>query len=107
MFSLTEWARLQDGQLVVDFDAFADLYRQTSKTFKRPLEPTPTAERDALIKWFCEDHRCTVADLCFWAHVDRGDLSRWKKRHRLIPDGGAPAIRIEKLLQCGYKTRSD
>jgi hypothetical protein len=111
-FRLSEWTNLKAGALEVDFEAFADLYRQAAETFHEPLEPTPIAQRDSLIKRVCKDHDCTVAQLCRWAKVDPGDLSRWKNGSRkkgkpLIPDGGDRATRIEKLLQRGYKTCPD
>jgi len=111
-FRLSEWAHLKAGTLQVDFEDFTDLYRQAAETFHEPLEPTPIAQRDALIKRVCKDHDCTVAQICRWANVDSGDLSRWKNGSRkkgnlLIPDGGDRATRIEKLLQRGYKTCPD
>lgn len=111
-FRLSEWACLRDGRLVVDFEAFAGLYRQTAEAFDRPLVPTPLDDRDARIRRFCTDHDCSVAELCHQADVDPGDLSRWRNDahrngKRLIPDGGKIATRIEKLLQRGERTRSD
>jgi hypothetical protein len=104
-FRLSEWTSLRDGQLVVEFDAFADLYRQTADAIDKPLEPTPVADRDPLIKNFCKGHGCNVNEISYWAHVDRSDLNRWKNGSPLIPDGGDRATRIEKLLQRGHKTR--
>lgn len=103
-FRLSEWARLK-GDLQIDFDVFADLYRQKAEAFDGPLTPTPPEGRGALLKRYCAGHNCTVAQICFWANVDRGDLSRWKNGNPLIPDGGDRANRIEKLLQRGLKTR--
>lgn len=104
---LSEWAHLQESVLEIDFAAFTDLYRQSADVFHEPLAPTPIGQRDALIKRYRKDHDCTVAQICFCANVDRGDLSRWKNGNSLIPDGGDRATRIEKLLQRGYKTRTD
>lgn len=111
-FRLSEWAHLNDGRITLRFDDFTDLYRQKAEALDEPLAPTPPQERDALIKRFCDSHRCTVTQVCRWANVDGGDLSRWRNDSRkngkpLIPDGGDRAIRIEKLLQRGYKTRTD
>lgn len=111
-FRLSEWARLDEGRLVIEFDAFTDLYRQKAEAFDEPLTPTPPSERNALIKRFCHNHRCTVARVAYWAHVDSADLSRWRNnKHKdgkpLVPDGGERALRIEKLLQRGHKTRTN
>lgn len=105
-FRLSEWVQL-NGDLKVEFDVFTDLYRQKAEAFDGPPTPTPPEERDALIKRYCADHDCTVAQVCFWANVDRGDLSRWKNGSPLIPNGGDRANRIEKLLQRGFRTRVD
>lgn len=106
-FQLSEWTRLDDGRLTIEFDAFIDLYRQKAEAFDEPLTPTPAPARNALMKRYCRDHNCTVAQICIWANVDRGDLSRWKNGSPLVPDGGERALRIEKLLQRGYKTRTN
>ncbi len=100
---LTEWARLREGRLEVQLDEFAELYRQTAEAFERPLKPTPVADRPARLKMFCEERECTVKQFCNWAEVDRSELSRWKNGHPSVPDGGAPATRIERLLQLGER----
>lgn len=105
-FRLSEWAQL-DGDLKIEFGDFAGLYQQRAEAFDGPLTATSPQERGSLIKRFCSDHKCTVAQVCAWANVDRGDLSRWKNGNPLIPDGGERALRIEKLLQRGIKTRTD
>lgn len=105
LFRLTEWAHLKDGRLTIEFEAFADLYRQTSAAFEKPLTPTPVAQREGLIQKFCQDHGCRLKQVCTWAAVDRGDLNRWKSGNPLIPDGGDPAMRIERLLQLGQRSR--
>lgn len=108
LLRLSEWAQLENDMLTVQLQAFEDLHRQVADGLDMPLEATPVSERDALIKRFCRDHNnCTVTQVCFWANVDRGDLSRWKNGSNLIPDGGERALRIERLLQRGYKTRTD
>lgn len=98
---LTEWACVRAGHLEVQLEEFAALYRQTAEAFERPLTPTPVADRPARLKKFCEDHQCTLAKFCEWANVARSELNRWKNGHRSIRDGGAPATRIERLLQLG------
>jgi hypothetical protein len=45
LFRLSEWMRLEDGRLSIDFDGFADLWHQTAGASERPLDPTPVAER--------------------------------------------------------------
>ncbi len=108
LLRLSEWAQLENGNFALHLQGFEDLHRQLADDLERPLQATPVAERDALIKHFCRDHNnCTVTQICFWANVDRGDLSRWKNGSHLIPDGGERALRIERLLQRGYKTRTE
>ncbi len=102
---LSEWARIHDGHLVVDFEAYADLYRQTAEAFEKPLAPTPKSGRQALIRKFCKDHHATVTDIAEWANVNRSDLNKWKLGKDEIPDGGERALRIEKLLQRDQRTR--
>jgi hypothetical protein len=102
---LSEWARIQNGHLVVDFEAFSDLYRQTAEALEKPLTPTPKSGREALIRKFCKDHDATVTDIAEWANVNRSDLNKWKLGKEEIPDGGERALRIEKLLQRGQRTR--
>lgn len=101
---LTEWASLRGSRIEVSFDEFAELHKQTAKAFERPLQPTPVADRPARLKQFCEDHECTLIQFCKWADVDRADLNRWKNSHSSVPDGGAPATRIERLIQLGERT---
>ena len=103
---LSEWARIHDGHLVVDFEAYADLYRQTAEALEKPLAPTPKSGRQALIRKFCKDHGATVTDVAEWANVNRSDLNKWKLGKDEIPDGGERALRIEKLLQRGQRTRA-
>lgn len=100
---LTEWACLRDGRLDVSFDEFAELCAQTAEAFERPLKPTPVADRPDRLKRFCKDHKCTQLQICEWAEVDRADLNRWKNGHSSVRDGGAPATRIERLLQLGER----
>jgi len=100
---LTEWACLRDGRIEVSFDEFADLHAQTAQAFERPLQPTPVADRPARLKQFCKDHKCTLRQFCEWAEVDAADLNRWKQGNSSVPDGGAPATRIERLLQLGER----
>ena len=102
---LNEWARIHDGHLVVDFEAYADLYRQTAEALEKPLPPTPKSGRQALIRKFCEDHDATVTAIAEWANVNRSDLNKWKLGKDEIPDGGERALRIEKLLQRDQRTR--
>lgn len=104
-FRLSEWAHLKDGNLAIEFDTFADLYRQTAEASTKPLTPTPIPARAGLIQRFCQDHRCRLKQVYTWAGVDRGDLNRWKSGNPLIPDGGEPAMRIERLLQLGQRSR--
>lgn len=103
---LSEWARIHDGHLVVDFETYADLYRQTAEVFEKPLTPTPPERRERLIEEFCSTHVCKVKQVYTWAAVDRGDLNRWKKGDPTIPDGGEPAMRIERLLQLDHRSRA-
>jgi len=105
-FRLREWARLSDGQLVVDFDEFADLYRQTTDAFEKPLATTPVEKRGSLIERYCQEHSCKRKQVYTWAGVDRGDLNRWKNGDPSIPDGGEPAVRIERLLQLDQRSRA-
>jgi hypothetical protein len=105
LLRLSERTRLQDGQLIIDFDVFAGLFHQTAEAFEKPLSPTPVAERPALIEKFRKDHSCLVKDVYYWAKVDRTELNKWKNGDLVVPNGGAPATRIEKLLQRGEKNR--
>ncbi|MCC7155148.1 MAG: site-specific DNA-methyltransferase [Bryobacterales bacterium] len=98
-------ARIHDGHLVVDLEAYADLYRQTAEALEKPLAPTPKSGRQALIRKFCKDHGATVTDVAEWANVNRSDLNKWKLGKDEIPDGGERALRIEKLLQRDQRTR--
>jgi hypothetical protein len=100
---LTEWACLRDGRIEIWFDEFVQIYRQTAQAFERPLTPTPVADRPPRLKQFCEEHKCTLKQCCEWANVDRSELNRWKNGHSSVPDGGAPATRIERLLQLGER----
>ncbi|MGC8761743.1 MAG: hypothetical protein ACP5VC_17435 [Bryobacteraceae bacterium] len=100
---LTEWASLCDGRIQICFDEFAQLYMQTAQAFERPVAPTPVADRPARLQQFCEEHKCTLKQCCDWANVDRSELNRWKNGHPSVPDGGAPATRIERLLQLGER----
>lgn len=102
---LSEWACIRGGHFAVDFDAFTDLYRQRAEAFEKPLAPTPRADRQALIRKFCKDRNATVTDVAEWANVNRSDLNKWKLGKNEIPDGGERALRIEKLLQRGQRTR--
>lgn len=103
---LSEWARIHDGHLVVDFETYADLYRQNAEAFEKPLTPTPPERRERLIEEFCRTHVCKVKQVYTWAAVDRGDLNRWKNGDPTIPDGGEPAMRIERLLQLDHRSRA-
>ncbi|MCC6390076.1 MAG: hypothetical protein IT167_05710 [Bryobacterales bacterium] len=103
---LSEWARIHDGHLVVDFETYADLYRQTAEAFEKPLTPTPPERRERLIEEFCRTHLCKVKQVYTWAAVDRGDLNRWKNGDPTIPDSGEPAKRIERLLQLDHRSRA-
>lgn len=103
---LSEWACMRDGRLVVDFEAFADLYRQTAEALEKPITPTSPERRERLIGEFCTKHGCKVKQVYTWAAVDRGDLNRWKNYDPSIPDGGEPAMRIERLLQLGQRSRT-
>jgi hypothetical protein len=103
---LSEWARIHDGHLVVDFEAYVDLYRQTAEAFEKPLKPTPAERREQLIAEFRKRHACNVKQVYTWAAVDRGDLYRWKNGDPTIPDGGEPAMRIERLLQLDQRSRA-
>lgn len=105
-FRVSEWARLSDGQLVVDFDEFADLYRQTAEAFEKPLAATPVEKREFLIERYCQEHSCKRKQVYTWADVDRSDLNRWKNGDPSIPDGGEPAMRIERLLQLDQRSRA-
>lgn len=98
---LTEWACLRDGRIEICFDEFVQLYMQTVQAFERPINPTPVADRPVRLQQFCKDHGCTLRQFYEWADVDRAELNRWKNGHPSIPDGGAPATRIERLLQLG------
>jgi hypothetical protein len=76
------------------------------------LKPTPVERRDALIDQFRRNNgNCAIKQICYWAKVSRGDLNKWKngskgKNGRLsVPNTSVKAIRIEKLLQLGIKTR--
>lgn len=103
---LSEWARIHDGHLVVDFETYADLYRQTAEAFEKPLTPTPPERRERLIEEFCRTHVCRIKQIYTWAAVDRGDFYRWKSGDPTIPDGGEPAMRIERLLQLDQRSRA-
>ncbi len=100
---LTEWASLCDGRIEICSDEFAQLYMQTAQAFERPVTPTPVADRPARLQQFCEEHKCTLKQCCDWANVDRSELNRWKNGHPSVPDDGAPATRIERLLQLGER----
>lgn len=100
---LTEWAYLRNGRIEICFDEFAHLYMQTAQAFERSITPTPVADRPARLKQFCEEHKCTLKQCCEWADVDRSELNRWKNGHPSVPDRGAPATRIERLLQLGER----
>ena len=100
---LTEWVSLCDGRIQVCFDEFAQLYMHTAKAFERPVTPTPVADSPARLQQFCEEHKCTLKQCCDWANVDRSELNRWKNGHPSVPNGGAPATRIERLLQLGER----
>jgi len=106
-FRINEWACFHDGHLVVDFDSFSDLYRQTAEAFEKPITPTPIEKRARLIEEFCRTHHnCKIKQAYTWAAVDRGDLNRWKNGDPAIPDGGEPAMRIERLLQLDQRSRA-
>jgi hypothetical protein len=107
LVSLAELARLEDSRLVIDTRDFEDLHRQIDAGADKPPEPTPVPERASLLDRYCATNTCLIKNVCFWTNVDRGDLSRWKTGNPLIPDHGDRATRIEKLLQRGYKTRTD
>jgi len=105
LFSLTELMRLEDGRLVTDFDAFGDLYRQVAARVEEPPAPTPIPDRAKLLKNFCDQYPCRLKDVYFWANVARADLNKWKLGRPEVPNHSEKAIRIEKLLQRGQKTR--
>jgi len=105
LFRLTELTGLGDSGLVIELEAFGDLYRQIAARVEEPLTPTPIADRPKVLKDFCEGQPCRVKDVCVWANVARADLNKWKLGRSQIPDHSEKAIRIEKLLQRGQKTR--
>lgn len=106
LFRLTEFVRLKESRLVVEFEALADLHRQVAARVEEPLVPTPVPARPDLIRNYCRQNNCLVKDVHFWANVAREDLNKWKLGRPSVPDGGEKAIRIEKLLQRGQKTRT-
>ena len=106
LFSIAEFVRLEDSRLVVDPTDFEDFHRQIAQRMEKPPEPTPVAERPALLKSYCKTNKCLVKDVCYWANVVREDLNKWKLgRLRLIPNTSEKAVRIEKLLQRNQKSR--
>lgn len=105
LFRLTEWMHLVDGRCAIEFDAFASLHRQIAARVEEPLAPTPVADRARGLKEFCRKNRCLVKDVWFWAYVARADLNKWKLGRPQIADHSEKAVRIEKLLQRGQKTR--
>jgi hypothetical protein len=106
LFRLTELMRLEDSRLVIEMEAFGDLYRQIADRVEEPIEPTPVGNRMRLIEDFCRDNNCRIKDICAWADVAREDLSRWKLgKTGALPDHSVKALRIEKLLRFGLKTR--
>lgn len=106
LLSLIELMRFEDGRLVTEFEAFADLHRQIAARVKEPLVPTPVADRARVLKEFCRKDRCQVKDVYYWAYVARADLNKWKLGRPQIADHSEKAVRIEKLLQRGQKTRA-
>jgi hypothetical protein len=106
LFSLAEHTHLEDARLVIDPRDFEDFHRQIAERVDKPPDPTPVAERRALLKRYCEKNRCRVKDVYYWANVVREDLNKWKLgRLHLIPDTSEKAVRIEKLLQRNQKSR--
>lgn len=103
---LSEWAHLEQGQLQIEFAAFAEVCVREEDPAERALEPTPVVARAALLRKFCSNHGgATVGDVAAWAGVDRSDLNKWKLGKEEVPDGGARAHRIEQLLQRGIRVR--
>lgn len=105
LFRLTELMRLEDSRLVIEIEAFGNLYRQIAARVEEPLVPTPVADRARVLKEFCRKDRCQVKDVYYWAYVARADLNKWKLGRPQIADHSEKAVRIEKLLQRGQKTR--
>ena len=105
LFSLTEHVRLDDSRLVISTGGFEDLHRQFAESVGQPPEPTPVEQRPQVLKGYCAAHGCPLKDVCFWAHVAREDLNKWKLGRPQIPDHSEKAIRIERLLQRNQKSR--
>ena len=106
LFSLTELVEIRDSRLAIQFDDFEDVYRQIAARVMEMLTPTSVAQRPQLLKDFCRNHNCRIKDVYYWSNVAREDLNKWKLgRIKVIPDRSEKAIRIEKLLQAGQKTR--
>jgi hypothetical protein len=107
LFPLTEVARLEDSRLVIPLEGFEDLHRQIAVWAEEPPLPTPVEQRPQLIEDFRRKSNCLVKNICSWANVKRQDLSKWKLGQvHLLPDRSEKAIRIERLLQRGHKTRT-
>lgn len=106
LFSLTELARITEAQLVIQLESIEDLYRQIAARLDQPLVPTPVEERPQRIKSFQRaNDDCTLKQIHFWARVSAGDFNKWKNGRPAVPDTSVKAIRIEKLLQLGKKSR--
>jgi hypothetical protein len=86
LFRLSEWTRLLEGQLLIDFDAFATLRHQAATDFEKPLTPTPVAQRPALIQKFRKDHSCPVKDVYGWANVGRAEFNKWTNGDPSVPE---------------------
>jgi hypothetical protein len=68
--------------------------------------PTPVEQREDLIGQFRRQNgNCVLKQICYWAKVSREDLNKWKNGRPAVPDRSVKAIRIEKLLQFGIRSR--
>lgn len=68
--------------------------------------PTPVDQRKELIEQFLRQNgNCAIKQICYWAKVTREDLNKWKNGRPAVSDRSVKAIRIEKLLQFGIRSR--
>jgi hypothetical protein len=68
-----------------------------------PLQSTPVADRERVVREFLERHRCKVKDIQDAAGVDPSDYYKWRKG--ALRDHYAQCLGIEQVLRRGLPRR--
>jgi hypothetical protein len=97
VFSLSEASWLGDQPSALVDRVLAVLREYTGPRGFDPLQPTPVAERPALMAQIKTKYNYRVTDIHQGAKVDRSYLNKWKLGQ--VDDGAEPSRRIETFLR--------